>query len=998
MEPSAPPAPPPSPFVSGLNGAATNLPADLRPECAHFDSARNVQVSRFDSGAAVAWRDLQFGFATGRNQSLAFEEIEGAAATTYSNSTGPSTVGWSLDLTSTAGVLAGNLSNWSAEPTAPFTIVVIQSLKTSVIDWEANYLIAELSCAQSPGSTGLLFGTRESYISGAYGWDTVFHTSKPVPVEPGWTLHAFVRRKGGTEGAYYYAGAGTSGGIALREAFTGQAPTAVGPDRLTVGTSKCMNSAKSRTQLGVVLVYNRALSVTDLKRIQETYAVRYGWSRGGPNSLVCIPGVDVAGNPLSSDAVPSTLAPNATACQLACGRNASCEFSVFDSGAAGPCWLRRSAVNGSAGSNAASATATTCFSRPNYGNYYCIPLWDVKGTNIRTYTSMDKSTCLGACDSDPTCQFVAVASGTDDCILKRDIFTGAVGTTQQNLGRGAAYETCIKARVHPYAVECGRWTKGGPGETRIQKDCDGDGLLDAVLFDTTAARGVALSTKGCSTADVDTGYPNAPASACPSVLGSLCPKPPAGWCPGGEVLQLDCDADGVKDLACILKADRSDLRVVRSGMGCWPGAADSFCPPLTANGSCAYPVGSLCSQGRMLSVDCNQDNTRDWVCLGSGGQRGVVPSGRCDPSPAASGYPTVADRACPVLFGVGNPMPPVPPTPPSPPSPPPPPPPPPPNGCPAFPGYTSQLGVDHAGDDLMNVGSLAAARAACSSRQDCRGFNSLGWIKSNVVGTLPDNPALCLYTKVNTVCPPAAGYNVYSDVDRPGDNIGGPFASLAAAASACASNAACRGYTSTGYIKSTPYPWTTYSHPNCLYAKITVCPSTLGETFGFNFDPFGYEIYTDWDHPGDVLSTTATASMDDTCQNNKYCAGFTYSTAFGTTAGQLKKNDASKLVESYGTCLYKRIPSGFCQDLSSSTMWYTYTQGQEAVDPPTVGAAQTWWAVDDCNSPQFGPCQFLSCDYGMDICKQYDFAPSTIFNNEACLYQKDIDGWLKAGR
>ncbi|KAG2499365.1 hypothetical protein HYH03_002940 [Edaphochlamys debaryana] len=689
-------------FHTQAEGSATTLPADLRPECAHFDSARNVQVSRFDSGAAVAWRDLQFGVAGGRNQSVVFEEIEGAAATSYSNTTGPLSAGWSLDLTSAAGVLAGNLSNWSAEPTAPFTIVVIQSQKTSVIDWQANYLLAELSCAGSPSTSGFLFGTRESYISGAYGygWDTAFHTSKPVPIRSGWTLHAFVRRKGGTEGAYYYAGAGTSGGIALREAFTGQPPMPVGPDRLTVGTSKCMNSAKSRTQLGVVLVYNRALSVTDLKRIQETYAVRYGWSRGGS--------------------------------------------------------LRKSAINGSAGgTNTAYSGATTCFSRPNYGNYYCIPLWDVRGTNIRTYTPMDKSTCLGACDSDPTCQFVAVASGSDDCILKKDMFAGAVGTTQQNLGRGAAYETCIKARVY-----------------------HGDGLLDAVLFDTTGARGVALSTKGCSTADADTGYPNAPASACPSVLGSLCPKPPAGWCPGGEVLQLDCDADGVKDLACILKADRSDLRVVRSGMGCWPGAADSFCPPLTANASCAYPSGSLCSPGRMLSVDCNQDSVRDWVCLGSGGQRGVVVSRGCDPSPATSGYPTVADDKCPVLFGVGNPMPTAPPNPPPPPSPSPPPPFPPPNGCPAFPGYTSQLGVDHAGDDLGNTGSLAAARAACSSRQDCRGFTSLGWIKSNVVGTMPDNPALCLYTKVNTVCQDFSGYATYSDQDRPGDDMGGPYVAL----------------------------------------------------------------------------------------------------------------------------------------------------------------------------------------------------------------------------
>ncbi|KAG2483573.1 hypothetical protein HYH03_017580 [Edaphochlamys debaryana] len=984
--PPSPPAPPPWPFVAGLNGAATVLPPDLRSECAHFDSARNVLVSRFDSSAATAWRDLQFGVAAGRNQSIAFEEVEGAAATAYSNSTGPPSAGWTLDMTSAAGVLTSDLPNWSTDPAAPFTIVVIQSLKARAIDWQANYLIAELSCAGSPGSSGFLFGTRESYMSGAFPWNLAFETSKPVPVESGWTLHAFVRRKGGREGAYYYAGA--SGGIALREAFTGQPPMSIGPDRFTVGTSKCMSTAKSRTQLGVVLVYNRALSVTDLKRIQETYARRFGWSSGGPSSLVCIPGIDMKGNPLSDTAVPSTVAPNATACQAACARNASCEFSVFDP-AAGPCWLRRSAVNGSAGTNAGSASATTCFSRPNYGNYYCIPSWDIKGSFIRTLSSTDKSTCLGACDRDPTCQFAAVASGTDDCILRRDIFTGAVGTTQQNLGRGAAYETCIKARVHPFAVECGKWTKGGPGETRLQKDCDGDGLLDAVLFDTTGARGVALSTRGCSTADANTGYPDAPASACPAVLGALCPKPPGDWCPGGKVLQLDCDADGVKDLACDLEGDRSALRVVRSGLGCWPGAADAFCPPLTANGSCGYPAGNLCSEGRMLSVDCNNDNIRDWVCLGAGGQRGVVPSRGCDPSPAASGYPQAADRSCPVLFGVGvTLLPPVPPTPPMPPRPPPPRPPPPPFGCVAYPGYSHQLGVDHPGDDLGNLGSEAAARAACSSRPDCRGFTSLGRIKSTVVGTMLDNPALCLYTKIDSTCPSVSGFTVHSDLDRPGDNIGGPLGSLAAAASACAVTPGCRGYTSTGFLKSTPLPTTTYAHPVCLYAQITVCPMDPGPPMGDNFDSALYEVYPDADHVGDDLATTPLSAAHDACQADNFCAAFNLN-------GQLKNVDGSPNAYAYGVCLYVRKPNVFCFDISTTQEPYNLTASKIAVGPSRQGTMPTFTAAQVCHEADNFLCQYLSCDTSDGPCTLYEFneLSETRFKFDACFYEKMFPGF-----
>ncbi|KAG2488928.1 hypothetical protein HYH03_012550 [Edaphochlamys debaryana] len=507
---------------------------------------------------------------------MAFEDVEGTGSALYGNQT--------LNLTSIAGVMTNELRNWSTAPSAPFTIVVIQALQTDLIDWSTNQLIAELSCESAPQTSGLMFGTREAFISGPYFSSSAFHTSKPVPVETGWTFNAFVRRKGGDAGAYYYGG--FSGGIALREEFTNQFPISVGADGLTVGTSRCLASAKSRTRLGAVLVYNRALSVTDLTRIHEAYASRFGWRRAGS--------------------------------------------------------LRRGALNGTAGANAVADSTTTCFSRPNYGNYYCVPKW-----------------------------FAMVASGGVDCTTRKEMFNGTHGATQPQPDLGPAAEVCIKARVYPQAVECGKWTKAGPGETRLQVDCDGDGLLDAVLFDTTGARGVALSSRGCSTADADTRYPNAPAHLCPAVFQNLCPKPLEDWCPGGEVIQLDCDGDGSKDLACLLEDDRSSLRVVRSGLGCRLEAADAYCPPLTAPGSCAFPAGSPCSDGHMLSVDCNADGVRDWVCQGPGGQRGVVSSRRgCGTANALSGYPAALDNICPVLFGVGTPRPPAPPAPPpSPPSP-----------------------------------------------------------------------------------------------------------------------------------------------------------------------------------------------------------------------------------------------------------------------------------------------------------------------------------------
>ncbi|KAG2498132.1 hypothetical protein HYH03_003890 [Edaphochlamys debaryana] len=559
---------------------ATTLPAELRPECAQLDSARSVLVSRFDSGAATAWRDAQYG--PGREQQMAFEDVDGTGSALYGNQT--------LNLTSVAGVMTNELRNWSSAPTDPFTIVVIQALQTDNMDWTTNQLIAELSCESTPQTSGFMFGTREGYISGAAFGSSAFHTSNPVPVETGWTLHAFVRRKGGDRGAYYYGGA--SGGIALREAFTGQTPISIGANGLTVGTSRCMASAKSRTRLGAVLVYNRALSVTDLARIHEAYAPRFGWRRAA-GAPMCHAGVDIAGTSTQLEFI----AANVSSCQAACIKDATCEFSVFF-------------------------------------------------------------------------KFAMVAAGGIDCTTRREMFNGTSGATQPQADLGPVAEVCIKARVYPQAVECGKWTKGGPGETRLQVDCDGDGLLDAILFDTTGARGVALSSRGCSTADASTGYPTAPESSCPAALSNLCPKPVGDWCPGGEVLQLDCDGDGSKDLACLLEDDRSSLRVVRSGLGCRLEAADAYCPPLTAPGSCAFPAGSLCSEGRMLSVDCNADGIRDWVCQGPGGQRGVISSRRgCSANNLLTGYPTALDNTCPVLFGVGTARPPAPPNPP--PSPPP---------------------------------------------------------------------------------------------------------------------------------------------------------------------------------------------------------------------------------------------------------------------------------------------------------------------------------------
>ncbi|KAG2427439.1 hypothetical protein HXX76_012375 [Chlamydomonas incerta] len=63
--------------------------------------------------------------------------------------------------------------------------------------------------------------------------------------------------------------------------------------------------------------------------------------------------------------------------------------------------------------------------------------------------------------------------------------------------------------------------------TLVKADCDGDGGEDWACATLDGSRkGVLLSSKGCSINVVNTGWPNAPVSACPSVFGGTPPPPP----------------------------------------------------------------------------------------------------------------------------------------------------------------------------------------------------------------------------------------------------------------------------------------------------------------------------------------------------------------------------------------------------------------------------------------------------------------------------------------
>ena len=65
--------------------------------------------------------------------------------------------------------------------------------------------------------------------------------------------------------------------------------------------------------------------------------------------------------------------------------------------------------------------------------------------------------------------------------------------------------------------------------------------------------------------------------------------------------------------------------------------------------------------------------------------------------------------------------------------------------------YTETQDKDSPGNNLIELAhfkdNIPALKAVCSAKDDCKGFNSNGWLKSTVVGTLSDSSGTKFYTK-----------------------------------------------------------------------------------------------------------------------------------------------------------------------------------------------------------------------------------------------------------
>lgn len=127
-------------------------------------------------------------------------------------------------------------------------------------------------------------------------------------------------------------------------------------------------------------------------------------------------------------------------CQAICQDNPYCIFAVrlntYD-GKVGECYLKDLPVTGSSGYNAPRSNVdTTCWLRPNDGNYFCIANWDVMGDHYNGDAScgvftLTEAECRAACDQSSKCKFyLYFRDGL--CALKQNAFHGNCGATESN--------------------------------------------------------------------------------------------------------------------------------------------------------------------------------------------------------------------------------------------------------------------------------------------------------------------------------------------------------------------------------------------------------------------------------------------------------------------------------------------------------------------------------------------------------------------------------------
>ncbi|GIL43528.1 hypothetical protein Vafri_1231, partial [Volvox africanus] len=304
------------------------------------------------------------------------------------------------------------------------------------------------------------------------------------------------------------------------------------------------------------------------------------------------------------------------------------------------------------------------------------------------------------------------------------------------------------------------------------------------------------------------------------------------------------------------------------------------------------------------------------------------------------------------------------------------------------------------GNSLSGPTRYVDPRVYCNSDPQCKAYAlstsyatdpetlsyaGYSWFKTNT-GPRSDYQGLCLYIKQSgnrTVCPLMYGYDVYVDMDIPGNSLSGPTRYVDPRVY-CNSDPQCKAYAlSTSYatdpetLSYAGYSWfKTNTGPSsdyqglCLYIKQsgnrTVCPLM-----------YGYDVYVDTDIPGNSLDAGyfITYPYPRTyCYLDTQCTSFVTVTSYITDPTILNligfsfyKNVTAPRSDFQGLCMYVKLPgppaATVCPsvtgydvyvdtDISGNNMAYVYTDDPAVecnANPRCFGYTTTTSYITDPN-------------------------------------------------
>ncbi|GIL63343.1 hypothetical protein Vafri_17315 [Volvox africanus] len=608
---------------AGARPGYRQLPDNLRPEVVNFDAQIGIVQSNFNVAQAGVsstssttsvvrvWLD-----ADGDNSKRGGLPVQLNFTGNCSIYQDAFTDAIAFDGDTCAGYGNYDLpSSWNKSGEAAFTAVWIGSFTPNV---SKSQMLMTLSRTKQDFEEELYWESTYlfAYASG-YGFE-LDNSSVPAAPTDMWTLEAIVRPSGATSVSYYRY---NKQNPYLQSWFFSGKPSKIFPDSFAIGADIRDDDGKFLNgKVSVILIYNRALSTSELVQLSSFYSNRFSWPKPtnvppppptkdcqGFSGYIATPKADHNGDDIVKYSSLATAARE-------CLQSPRCKGFNTDG------WVKTTAAP-------LAFHPSMCFytkgcPRPDG---WC----NHKGSVFR---QLD-------CDGD---------GALDLTCFDNDGRRWALLSKNGCVGDGAG-KTPVD--VCPAGFGCSRpadsWCNH-KGSVFRQLDCDGDGALDLTCSDNDGRRWALLSKNGCA----GDGAGKTPVDVCPAGFG--CSRPADSWCnhKGSVFRQLDCDGDGALDLTC---SDNDGRRwALLSKNGCaGDGAGKTPVDVCPAGFGCPRPDGWCNQKGSVFrQLDCDGDGALDLTCSDNDGGRWAILSKNGCAADWAGGRPV---DVCPASFGCPRP-------------------------------------------------------------------------------------------------------------------------------------------------------------------------------------------------------------------------------------------------------------------------------------------------------------------------------------------------------